>query len=124
MPGQTWRDNGHKALCPLSEDEVQRRMDPVRREVERQSQATEAQLLTLIKSTAKKGESTAAARPDCLFVSFYGLVLAARRLGGGGRGGKGSCGGRLFEATEIATMDDKMLIKEEFFGECPDTKLI
>ena len=40
------------------------------------------------------------------------LVLAARRLGGGGRGDKGSCGGRLFEATEIATMDDKMLMEK------------
>ena len=40
------------------------------------------------------------------------LVLAARRLGGGGRGDKGSCGGRLFEATEIATMDDEMLMEE------------
>ena len=40
------------------------------------------------------------------------LVLAARRLGGGGRGGKGSCDGRLFEATEIATMDDKMLMEK------------
>jgi hypothetical protein len=33
-------------------------------------------------------------------------VLAARRLGGGSSGDKGSCIGRLFEATEIATMDD------------------
>ena len=40
------------------------------------------------------------------------VVLAARRLGGGGRGGKGSCDGRLFEATEIATMDDEMLMEE------------
>ena len=40
------------------------------------------------------------------------MVLAARRLGGGGRGDKGSCGGRLFEATEIATMDDEMLMEE------------
>ena len=40
------------------------------------------------------------------------LVLAARRLGGGGRGDKGSCDGRLFEATEIATMDDEMLMEE------------
>ena len=26
--------------------------------------------------------------------------------------GKGSCDGRLFEATEIATMDDEMLMEE------------
>jgi hypothetical protein len=40
------------------------------------------------------------------------LVLAARRLGDGGRGDKGSCGGRQFEATEIATMDDEMLMEK------------
>ena len=39
-------------------------------------------------------------------------MLAACRLGGGGRGDKGSCDGRLFEATEIATMDDEMLMEE------------
>jgi hypothetical protein len=40
------------------------------------------------------------------------VVLAARRLGGGSSGDKGSCIGRLFEATEIATMEDKMLMEE------------
>ena len=39
-------------------------------------------------------------------------VLAARRLGGGSSGDKGSCDGRLFEATEIATMDDNMLMEK------------
>jgi hypothetical protein len=39
-------------------------------------------------------------------------VLAARRLGGGGRGINGSCDGRLFEVTEISTTDDKMLMEE------------
>jgi hypothetical protein len=40
------------------------------------------------------------------------VVLAARRLGGGGRGINGSCDGRLFEVTEISTTDDKMLMEE------------
>eukprot|EP01043_Picozoa_sp_COSAG02_P029851 COSAG02_NODE_1877_length_10559_cov_8.819025_8_plen_71_part_00 len=40
------------------------------------------------------------------------MVLAARRLGGGSSGDKGSCIGRLVEATEIATMEDKMLMEE------------
>ena len=39
-------------------------------------------------------------------------MLAAHRLGDGGRGDKGSCDGRQFEATEIATMDDEMLMEE------------
>jgi hypothetical protein len=42
------------------------------------------------------------------------VVLAARRLGGGGRGINGSCDGRLFEVTEIATTDDKMLMEEKW----------
>ena len=40
------------------------------------------------------------------------VVLAVRRSRGGPAGGERGRGGRLLEITEIATMEDKMLIKE------------
>ena len=40
------------------------------------------------------------------------VILPVRRCKGGDRGGERSRGGRLFEVTEIATTDDKMLMKK------------
>ena len=40
------------------------------------------------------------------------VILPVRRCKGGDRGGERSRGGRLFEVTEIATTDDKMLMEE------------
>ena len=51
---------------------------------------------------------------DCLFVPCYGSLrgVGCPQARWRRQRSKGSCDGRLFEATEIATMDDEMLMEE------------